>query len=115
MTICVWRELSRFFDRYPFSYQLFNGSQFFTFIWGAKANCYAGHASPRRSTNAMQVTFGFNWHVIIDHVRNPIDINASRRYIRGDQNFASSTFKIVERLLSGVLCFVPVDFLVGNV
>jgi hypothetical protein len=51
------------------------------------------------AADAMNVTFRVVWNVIVEHVRNPFDVEPARRHIGGDQHLHFRLAKAPHRLL----------------
>jgi hypothetical protein len=66
-------------------------------------------AGARGATNAMDIVFGNIRQVMVDNVRQLIDIKAARRDIRCHQDPDFSLFEIIQCARPGALRFVAVN------
>ena len=57
----------------------------------------------------MNVAFGFNWHVVIDHVRDASNIDAARCNVRRDEDIDAPAAKCLKGFLPSVLSFVSMN------
>ena len=75
----------------------------------AKRNRMPARAGARGAADAVHVRFGFVRQVVVEHVRDVIDIDAARCDITGNQNRRLARLEVRQRSLPRVLRLVPVN------
>ena len=89
--------------------QFFDRSQLFDFINGAKRNRDPFCSRASGPAHPVYITFCFHGHVVVNNVRDTVDVDASRCDIGRNQHLYLEFAKRFQRSLSRVLCFVAVD------
>src|ERR1039458_3456376 len=79
---------------------------FFNFT---KGNGGTAHPCPACSADSVNVCFGDIGYVIIDHVRNIINIYPTRCNICSNEYRGLTIFKVAQGSLAGILCLITMD------
>ena len=95
--------------RYFLLDQFFDGSQVGSFLGTTERHCHALGAGPPGPPNPVHVSFRFDRDVQVDHVADPVDVDAPGSHIRGDQHAHSLGAEVLERALSSRLRLVAMD------
>lgn len=104
----AWLELHRHLRGRKLD-QAFHRSQAATFRWVYKRPRDAGGTRAARSADTVDVAFRLVRQFVVEDMRHPVDVDASRRYIGGDQHPGTAIFETPQRALAGALRFVSVD------
>ena len=86
-----------------------DGAKQFLFVARAEGDRDSGCTGAGRSSDAVHVGLGIDRHVVIDDVRDVVDIDTSRGDIGRDQHRDASTPEGIHRLGPHVLGLVSVD------
>ena len=70
---------------------------------------WAGSAGPAGAADAVDIILGDQRQVVIDHLRQIVDIEAARSDVGGDENSTSPALNRFQRLEAGSLRTVAVD------
>lgn len=103
------RMIIRFDDGDSFANQLLDCAQLLAFIHGAKADGNAAQPCPSRSSDAVHVALGFYRHIVVDHVGDPVDVDAAGGNIGRDQDRNLSLAKAFKSFLACILRFIAMD------
>jgi hypothetical protein len=84
-------------DRQPCSGQPFDAAQVGPFIGIAKGHCNSCSTRPCSSADAVDIGLRDIWHIEVDDVRDPFDIDASRRDVGRHENPGTSLPESLQR------------------
>ena len=87
----------------------FDATQQCAVLSTAERNRVAVHARARGAADTMHVSLRLHREVIINHVRNVIDIEAACGDVRGDEHLKASTVEAIQRACASGLRFVAVN------
>ncbi len=79
------------------------------FVSAAKRQGNSGGPGAARTTDAVHVDFRNFGKLVVDHVRDVLDVESARRDIRGDQDGRLVGLELLQRARAGVLALVTVD------
>jgi hypothetical protein len=75
----------------------------------AQRDRLARHARPARAADAMHVGLRLVWQLVVDHVRDVVDVDAAGRNVGGDEHRRMLRLEGGERLLTLVLALVAMN------
>jgi hypothetical protein len=82
------------FFRFKFAtYEVLNLAKVLLLIVRDKRDCIAQSGGPSGTANAMDVVFGKSWYIIINHMRDPLNIDPARGDIGCDHHLELASFK----------------------
>ena len=97
------------FGGHGFVEKAFDAAQQRAVLGTAERNRVAVHSRARGATDTMYVSLSFHREVIINHVRDVIDIETACCDVRGDEHLKASAFETIQRACASGLRFVTVN------
>ncbi len=92
-----------------FAQQLFNGMQVFAFFRTDQRDGFTTATGTTGAANAMNIVFGHRRQVIVDHVRQVINVQSARSDVGGHQYAYLIALELMQRLGARTLRFIAVD------
>ena len=89
--------------------QPFNGLEMFNFFVVTEGHGNTRISGPSRTSDAVHIGVWKIWQVIIDDMRDLVDINAARGNVGGDEHLHLARLEALERERASILTFVAVD------